>query len=163
MSPNWIEVFFRDLNLYSLAWYEPRNWPWWHFIMDQTLALNWTIGEPTWGPKSIEPSKGSMVVTYKNWMRTTPPRYMQVSRDRIEGLQIELTMMAFHNEPNARSRSNHRWTHVRSEIDWGQQGLHGHDIQKSGAGNTPKIHASIKGQNWGSTHRCQGTKLRVYK
>ena len=151
MSPNWIEVFFRDLNLYSVAWYEPRNWPWWHFIMDQTLALNWTIGEPTWGPKSIEPSKGSMVVTYKNWMRTTPPRYMQVSRDRIEGLQIELTMMAFHNEPNAHSRSNHRWTHVRSESQLRPTRASWSWHTKIGCGQHPQ-------------HTCkyQGTKLRVY-
>ena len=43
--------FFGDPNLYLVAWHEPRNWPWWHFIMDQTIALNRTIGEPTWGSK----------------------------------------------------------------------------------------------------------------
>ena len=26
-----------------------------------------------------------MVVTYKNWVRATPPIYMQVVRDKIEG------------------------------------------------------------------------------
>ena len=34
---------------------------------------------------------------------------------------------------------------------WAQQGLHGCDIQKLGVGDTPKIHAGVKGQ-----------KLRVY-
>ena len=48
--------------------------------------------------KSIEPNKGSMAMTYKNWVWVTPLRYIQVSRDK----------------------------------------------------------------NWGSTHRYQGTKLRVY-
>ena len=36
---------------------------------------------------------------------------------------------------------------------WAQQGLHGCDIQKLGVGDTPKIHAGVKGQNWGSTNR----------
>ena len=36
--------------------------------------------------KPIKPNKGSMAMTYKNWVRATPPRYMQVSRDKIEGL-----------------------------------------------------------------------------
>ena len=58
--------------------------------------------------KPIEPNKGSMVVIYKNWVWATLPRYMQVSRDKIEGLQIELTMTTFHNGPNARIKSNHR-------------------------------------------------------
>ena len=29
-----------------------------------------------------------MAVTYKNWVRATPIRYMQVLRDKIEDLQI---------------------------------------------------------------------------
>ena len=40
-----------NLNLYPIEWYEPRNRPWRHFIMDQMLALNRIIGELTWGPK----------------------------------------------------------------------------------------------------------------
>ena len=53
---NW--SFCGYLNLYPAAWYEPRNWPWRHFIMDQTLTLNWTIGELTWGPKNwLSPSR----------------------------------------------------------------------------------------------------------
>ena len=47
---NW--SFCGDLNLYPVAWYEPRNWSWQNFIMDQTLALNQTIGELMWGPKT---------------------------------------------------------------------------------------------------------------
>ena len=39
-----------------------------------------------------------------------------------------------------------------SKIDYAQQGLHGRDIHKLGAGDTPKIHASDKGQSWGSTN-----------
>ena len=38
--------------------------------------------------KPIKPNKGSMAVIYINWVRATPPRYMQVVRDKIEGSQI---------------------------------------------------------------------------
>ena len=40
--------------------------------------------------KPIKPNKGPMVVTYKGLVRATPPRYMQVSMDKIEGLQKDV-------------------------------------------------------------------------
>ena len=43
----------------------------------------------------IKPIKGSMAMTYKNRVWATPSRYMQVSRDKIEGLQLPLKSRAY--------------------------------------------------------------------
>ena len=92
-----------------------------------------------------------MVVTYKNWVRATPPRYMQVSRDKIEGLKIDFTMMPFHNRPNAHTKSNHRWTHVRSK-------------NRLSTTRAPwQWHRKIRCEEHPQdTCKCQGIKLRVY-
>ena len=56
-------------------------------------------------------------------------------------------MTAFHNGPKARTKSCHRLTPMKFENRLSPTGLHGRDIQRVVAGDIPKIHASLKGQN----------------
>ena len=64
----------------------------------------------------------------------------------------ELAMTSFHNGLNARTKSNHRWTHVRSE-NW-----------LSPTRAPWPWHTKI-GYGWNpqDTCKCQGAKLRVYR
>ena len=58
MNSNWTEVLRRP-HFLSLAWCEQLgNSPWQHSKMNYTLALHWTVDEPTQGLKTDQAQKG---------------------------------------------------------------------------------------------------------
>ena len=72
----------------------------------------------------------------------------------------ELAMTALQNELHARTTLDHKWAYTRLENRSSPKGGHGGAIQKKlGACDTPKINASVEGQNWGSTWPLMDLRL----
>ena len=63
----------------------------------------------------------------------------------------ELAKMKLQNELHARTTLDRRWTYTRLKNRSSPKGGHGGTIRKKlGECDTPKINASVEGQNWGS-------------
>ena len=53
-----------------------------------------------------------MVVKYKGRVRATPPRHMQVSRDKIESLQICPSSVGIMSVGNMRENTSNEWNQM---------------------------------------------------